>query len=110
MTRFIDGPAEGVSLMLQRSLVFLRVVHDRSGKWDALDQLEDTPKNDERILVYFLEDLLGFAHYNFGPKGGCRCQRANYKLYDPQPEDSRVRETEAWAQWVMEAAKREGLA
>lgn len=71
MTRFIDGPAEGVTLMLKRTPVYLRVVRNRQGKWDALDQLDDSPASDEEIFVYRLKEHLGNAFVD-GPKiKGC---------------------------------------
>jgi len=53
MTRFLDGPAEGVTLMLRRAPIYLRVVH-RGTEWDALDALDDRPTPDETIYVYVL--------------------------------------------------------
>lgn len=47
MSNFIDGPAKGVHLSLRRSPMFLRAVCEPNGKWDALDQLTDTPARDQ---------------------------------------------------------------
>lgn len=52
MTRFTDGPAQGLVLMLRRAARFLRVVHDGK-KFDALDQLNDRPRPEERIGTQF---------------------------------------------------------
>ena len=62
-TRFIDGPAKGVVLDLERTPHYLRVVHDsETWQWDALDQLDDEPKPTETIFVYRRGDVArGFA-------------------------------------------------
>jgi hypothetical protein len=52
MSKILDGPAAGAFLSLGRSPYFLRVVRKPGGKWDALDQLDDTPEPDEEIHVY----------------------------------------------------------
>jgi len=43
MTRFLDGPAQGETLMLRRAPILLRVTRDPMGNFDGLDQLDDRP-------------------------------------------------------------------
>jgi len=54
MSKFLDGPASGTTLMLRRAPIMLRAVCGPNGEWDALDQLDDDPKADERIVVYVM--------------------------------------------------------
>lgn len=51
MIEFLDGPAGNKTLELRRAPVYLRVVIDADGNIDALDQLDDRPKEDERITT-----------------------------------------------------------
>ena len=38
--------------MLRRAPVLLRMTLDRAAKWDALDQLDNCPADDEQIFAY----------------------------------------------------------
>jgi hypothetical protein len=102
MTRFVDGPAEGQVLELRRAPVFLRVVRN-GDTWDALDQLDDTPKASEAITVYELVGEPARAHINAARRaGGCRwISIATYKLLDgEQPADAILRDTGSWRSWT----------
>ncbi len=105
MIRFLDGPAAGQVLTLQRAPVLLRVVQNRKGDWDALDQLSDTPAADETIHVYRIEGVPTRMHVSgrTGPKGGRRFGAwyacAEYRLLPFQPTDEQARTNEAWAAW-----------
>jgi len=71
MTTFKDGPAKGQTLMLRRAQMFLRVVQDPKGTWDALDQPDDTPKPEERLYAYRIDGQPAMAHYCIrGGRGG----------------------------------------
>lgn len=111
MIRFLDGPAAGVALALARTPLFLRVVQSPGGKWDALDQLSDSPHPRETIHVYRLEALQGFAHMDLRDKAGRRrgvnTAIGSY-LFVETPEDHAVRENPKWAAWVAVRAKAEG--
>jgi hypothetical protein len=52
MVRFLDGPAKGKALALQRAPLLLRVVIAEAGNIDALDQPDDMPTQHERVTVY----------------------------------------------------------
>lgn len=102
MTSFLDGPAKGQTFMLTRAPHYLRIVQDAAGKWDALDQLDDTPTADETIVVYEMVGEPSSVHV-------CARGRNNrsgwyrggqYRLVDPQPDDAAVRTTPAWRVWV----------
>lgn len=108
-TRFIDGPAKGIVLELERTPIFLRAVHDsRTWAWDALDQLDDEPEPSETVFVYRLDGEVsrGFA-CSRGKNGGCRhFFHADYKLYDVQPSQEELRNAEFWQQWTHQEYER----
>lgn len=109
MTRFHQGPADGVSLMIKRAPRFLRVVEAAAStdgqRFDALDQLGDTPTAQEVIHVYELFGSVGSMHLNRGRgQGGCFVV-ATYYYHPRQPEDAQVRDAAAWQTWCLEAAK-----
>ena len=101
MTKFIDGPAHGVTLQLKRAPRFLRVVFSTNPKepWDALDQLEDTPTIHEMLYAYEVEGEVGRYHILRRPTGSGWYMIANYRFIPEQPADEEMRETDAWRQW-----------
>lgn len=109
MTTFQNGPAKGQALSLQRAPVFLRVV-EKQGKWDALDQLEETPDPEEKIYVYLIVGNSGMYFMDGrgtdGRRRGWSCVMATYRFYEIQPEDSVMRENPAWQKWCHEEGKR----
>ena len=100
MTTFQDGPAKGRTLMLKRAPIFLRVVVDARGKWDALDQVDDEPAADEKLYAYQLAENPGHCHINAGRGRGGFYPMARYCLISPQPAESEMRTTLAWIKWV----------
>ena len=98
MTRFNDGPAKGQNLMLKRAARFLRVVEE-NGKWDALDQREDTPKPTETIYAYTIVGEPGMSHIHASGGRGGFYTIANYRFVTPQPADSEMRDNNAWRTW-----------
>lgn len=109
-TNFIDGPAAGTVLSLQRAPLMLRVVVDKDGKVDALDQLADSPKPNESVHCYIMAGPPGATGFIDGrdPKTGRRWGHpfasATYRLHDAPPADSIMRNNQQWAQWVNENA------
>ena len=108
MTRFLDGPAQGVTLYLKRAPVYLRAVQGpdgptHTGDWDALDQLDDSPRSGERVVVYRLEGEPTWMHVNRRGRHGSGVFRGgNYRVVTPQPAEDQVRSTSAWQRWVAE--------
>lgn len=102
MTKLTNGPAAGVCLALKRSPVFLRVVHDRiTHVWDALDLVDDAPRDPEDAYAYYRISLRGRVHLNFGRgRGGGFYARAEYALVDPQPGDDVMRSNDKWRDWA----------
>lgn len=99
---FRNGPASGTILHLQRTPVLIRAVQDQSGTWDALDQLDDTAKPDEKIVVYVLFRQPTAALVD-GVRGGKRCgwrmSIAEYVVVAEQPDDATMRDNGKWREW-----------
>jgi hypothetical protein len=108
MATFVDGPAADVYLSLRRAPKLLRVVRSSKGNWDALDQLDDTPKPSETIFVYELMNVPQIVHMKMSPRSlsGYYAINANYRLYHWQPADEEMRDTEKWRAWCADAAKK----
>lgn len=106
MITFIDGPAQGKTLELHRTPIMLRVVKSTlTGEWDALDQLDDTPKASEEIHVYRMRPgSSGTVHVDYrdaktGRRRGSWMKYAEYTLWPEQPADAIVRTNERWREW-----------
>jgi len=88
MTRFLDGPAEGVRLMLRNAPAVLRVVRSTDGTWDALDMPGDEPGRDEEIFLYRRVGPAGWAHVDYrdrrGRRTGQTVARADYRVIEAQ--------------------------
>lgn len=102
-TTFEDGPARGARLSLGRSPILLRVVIDRTGTVDALDQVDDTPRPGEAIHVYVLAEKPGVCHIDYrdtqGRRRGEWRSTGTYHLAPIQPEDAVLRDTARWQAW-----------
>lgn len=102
MTSFLSGPADGRTLFLKRSPLFLRVVADMDGNVDALDQIDDQPEPHESIDVYRLEGDVGFCHISRRGGTGGAFTVATYRHLAKQPKDTDIRETLNWQSWCQE--------
>lgn len=95
MTTFENGPAVGQTLKLARAPKFLRVCRAPDLTFDALDQVEDTPKPEEALIPY---ELVGEPTRAFIRPGGlvifCR-----YRWIPDGPDDAVMRDAEKWRQW-----------
>jgi hypothetical protein len=114
MTTFLDGPAKGKTMMLRRAVMLLRVTrrrfaldaeatHQKDDVFDALDAPEDQPAAEEEL----------FCYKNTGKRGGSMHVRyggnkrhlsgfyvaAEYALYEIQPPDEVMRDTDKWRAW-----------
>lgn len=97
MTKFENGPAHGITLMIHRTPFLLRVTR-RGEKFDALDQPKDEPEMDEELYAYRCKDITGHIHINTGRKpGGGFYPMAVYEYVDPQPSDKVMRF--GWTEW-----------
>ena len=106
MTRFEDGPAAGQTLMLKRVARFLRVtavIAPESGKvskWDALDQLGDSPRPDETLYAYEVFGEIGMAFVDGKNVHGCY-PIANYRFVKEQPTQAIMMSTQGWHEWCL---------
>ncbi len=101
MTTFADGPAKGQNLSLQRAVKFLRVTEE-GGKFDALDQPEDTPRPTEKLYAYRMARYDGMCHINRGGGRGGFYALALYQMVEPQPFDTIMRDNQTWAEWCQQ--------
>lgn len=110
MTTFLDGPAAGIALELTRAPLLLRVVVNKAGQWDALDQLEDQPRPGETIHVYQQASFDGRVHLYRRGKGARSgwLTIASYRLFPRQPADQEIRTTAAWRAWTTEQVTPDG--
>jgi hypothetical protein len=100
---FFDGPTKGVRLNLKSAPVYLRVVINKNGVVDALDQKEDTPESDESIYAYRMVDGTNITTFLCGGKNGCCINKsALYKIVKDQPCDEVMRNLGMWIDWVEE--------
>ena len=108
MTRFLDGPAQGETLMLRRAPILLRVTRDPMGNFDGLDQLEHTPEANETLFAYRRQGKPSICHIQKGGKSGRReggwYEYAEYKLEPEQPSDAVMRDNAAWQKWAQSRA------
>lgn len=102
MTTFLDGPAQGTTLFLQRAPHFLRVVKSQDGTVDALDQLHDTPAATETLTAYEMVSGPRHMHVNRGRKGCSWYRGGDYRLVATQPDEATLRDTTLWRAWVSE--------
>lgn len=102
MSTFLDGPARGRNLTLRRAPIFLRVVFAPGGAVDALDQLDDEPREDEAIVVYRRVSTPTVMFIDTwqadGTLTGRRYESADYRLV-PTDDNETVRDRDAWRAW-----------
>ena len=105
MTSFSDGPAAGKVLELLRMPMpfFLRITKTPDGTIDALDQLDDVPRDDEELFVYVKTEDRGTVHLDGRDKKGKRFGKwynpCTYALHEPQPSQETMRGKDAWPAW-----------
>lgn len=112
MVRFLDGPAKAIVLELRRSPVYLRVTRKSvAGRfvWDALDQLGDTPEENETLFAYRRVADSGWAHAFMSDRrdGGGFIRRSTYCVCDPQPDQDTMRDTQRWRAWCYAEQSRD---
>lgn len=105
MTKFTNGPAAGKVLELLRMPMplFLRVTKAQDGTIDALDQLDDTPRDDEELFLYRKARDDGTVHVDGRDKKGKRFGKwyncCTYTLHETQPDQATMRDGALWPAW-----------
>jgi hypothetical protein len=104
VTRFLDGPAAGVTLLLGKAPFLLRVV--KGEEWDALDQFDDEPRPGEEIFVYVRVTTPTTVHVDFSrPRRGGWYQAADYRLCAIQPTRKEAEDAGEWRAWCRRFAE-----
>lgn len=102
MVTLVDGPCVG-TYMVKRAPTFLRAVQIINffgeGETDLLDQIEDTPDDDEKVFVYKREGDAFRAHIH-GPKVTGWYQVANYRFL-PEVDGETLRDNKQWQDWCI---------
>ncbi len=103
MTSFTDGPARGQTLAIARTPVFLRLVQNAGGEWDALDQPDDQPTLDESLHAYQIdgEPMRGFwdGKGKDGRRTGGPFVLVSYRHVTDQPDQATMRDPTRWQAW-----------
>lgn len=101
MSRFLDGHIAGTDVTHSRAPLFLRVVVDRSGAIDVLDQIDDAPREDESVLVY--QQVPGTRSQSFAcaRSGGLssHTESADY-TYRHDVDAIKMRDNDEWRRWA----------
>lgn len=95
---FSGGPADARELALQRAPLFLRVVV-AGRKIDALDQLDDAPRDDEHVYVYRCLWSTPPVHVCSRGRGCSVTVSASYEWLE-DVDGEQLRDTEAWRAWA----------
>jgi hypothetical protein len=103
VSTFRDGPARGATLLFRRAPLYLRVVENRhTHAFDVLDQLGDTPADDEIVHVYrrITEPVSAHLHYRGRGKSNASgwYEIADYE-HLPEIDGEQLRDTAIWRAW-----------
>lgn len=111
---FFRHPLFRGSLSLKRTPKFLRFacagIATCSRNWDALDQLDDEPREGETLMAGVLVDQSS-VHLDRVVKGrrvGEWHSTATYELIEPQPDAATMRDNEKWRAWCMGKVAKNG--
>jgi hypothetical protein len=107
MTRFTDGPADGITLFLQpKCVAYLRLARDRfdtlgnNNGWTAIDRLRDGPTPRQSVYVYDRVGLAGTIWVRHMPSGRrVLYHLGDYRLAAEQPDDATMRSHVLWTRY-----------
>ena|ERR1700723_887131 len=98
---FKDGPADGMEFNLRRTPLFMRITRDQdTAKVDALDLLDDTPRDDEDIFVY--QRIGEYGHACARGSSGQSGWFATY-VWRSEVDGSLLRDSVMWQNWAVSA-------
>ena len=107
----LDGPAEGVSFMLRRAPMMLRLVRASNGHWDALNEPGDEIRESEAPHCYIMVGRPSQFHMSCRPRSASGMfWSARYRHLaelEGGPDDTTMRSNDAWVAWC--GANRERL-
>jgi len=94
-------------MAFSRFPLYLRVVVDDKGNVDVLDQLSDTPRDNETIHAYRM--LLRAKNMGIAcGRGGCKpIIDGAYRYIEVQPDDATMMDHARWAEWCHAEHNRE---
>ena len=104
MTRFLDGPAAGVVLSLQQAPLYLRVVRNAQGTWDALDKLEDSPAAGEECYAYRRTSIERYVHVDYVDGGKRRALLLTDATYSYLFIQGSMLDFSSWRAWYHKQA------
>ncbi len=114
MTRFVDGPARGITLLLTSSPLFIRAVRDRHNVldnhdgWSALLFKAAEPKRTESVYAYRLVACRGTIQVRRTGRpddSTVAYTVADYSLVEDQPDDAVMRDWLRWSEWCAEGSR-----
>lgn len=101
MIQLVDGPCKGV-YPVRRAPIFLRgIVNTDTSEKDVLDQLHDTPADNEEVCVYKIEGEAGLVHLNRG-KGRSGFYATGTYHHQSEVVGADLRDTMRWRRWVAD--------
>lgn len=107
MIKLLDGPAQGTYLA-HRAPIFLRAVIDQNSiKRDVLDQVEDQPREIEKVHIYQIQGVPQTIHLNLGKKRGNGFYQSAEYHHLTDVDGERLRDNNQWQQWCLERQKEE---
>src|SRR4051812_14532474 len=102
MITFLDGPAMGQTMNLNRAPVLLRVVKAPE-KWDACDLEDDFPAPEEEVHVYILVGTAGAGFWDSRNPAGRRVGGVSlfgsYRYVPTQPPREVLYDNTLWQVW-----------
>ena len=102
MLQLKDGPCEGV-YYCRRAPDYLRAVINDKGEKDALDLIDDTPRDDELVFIYRLEGEPGWMHIHGTKVHGFYATGTYY--YMPEVDGKLLRDNAEWQKWALAQQK-----
>lgn len=98
MLRLKDGPAKG-TYIVKRAPKYLRAVVNEKGGTDVLDQLTDTPMENERVHIYQRIGEAHSVHVSMANRRHSGFYMSAEYVHIPDVDGETVRDTAEWRAW-----------